>query len=206
MTYAADFIEELASRGITQGSPVCSGAAGPPYGTYCPDDATSRADLAEFLLLSTEGPGYAPPDCNMVDPRVFTDVPWDHPACKYIEDAAIKGLVFGSRVCSTEPGPPFATYCPDAPVSRADMSVHAVSAFNALDECVNPVNPVPATGACRLPNGTCSVLTTLDCMFFGEGMYEGDGVSCSPCGGAAGGIFCDDFEFGNDAAWSAGSP
>lgn len=205
MTYAADFIEELANRGITVGSPVCSGAPGPPYPTYCPDDPTSRADLAEFLLLSTEAPGYDPPACLMPDARTFTDVPWDHPACKYIEDAASKGLVFGSRLCSTVPGPPFSTYCPDTPVSRADMSVHAVMAFDTLGECVNPVDPVPPTGACRLPNGTCSSLTPLECLFYGEGVYEGDGVACLPCG-LADGIFCDDFEFGNDAAWSAVVP
>ncbi len=205
MTYAADFIEELANRGITEGSPECSGAPGPPYATYCPDDATSRAQMARMVLLGTEAPGYDPPACLMPDARTFTDVPWDDPFCKYIEEAASRDLVFGSRSCSTVPGPPFATYCPDDPVSRSEMSVHLVDAFNTLDECGNPTSPVPPTGACRLPNGTCSSLTPLECLFYGEGVYEGDGVACLPCG-LADGIFCDDFEFGNDAAWSASVP
>ncbi|MDH3815301.1 MAG: carboxypeptidase regulatory-like domain-containing protein, partial [Acidobacteriota bacterium] len=177
-TYAADFIEELANRGITEGSPECSGAPGPPYATYCPDDATSRAQMARMILLGTEAPGYDPPVCLMPDARTFTDVPWDDPFCKYVEEAERRGLVFGSRSCSAVPGPPFATYCPDDSVSRSAMSFHLVNAFDTLDVCVNPASPVPPTGACLLPNDTCLSLTPLECLFFGEGVYVGDGAAC----------------------------
>lgn len=205
MTYAADFIEELANRGITEGSPGCSGAAGPPYATYCPDDPTSRAQMARMLLLSTEGGGYAPPDCIMGDPRTYEDVPWDNPFCKYIEEAASQGLVTGSRQCSNVPGPPFATYCPDLPVSRSTMSVNLVTGFGTLQECANPVSPIQPTGACSLYNGICSEMTPLECLFYGEGVYEGDGVTCNDCG-ISSALFCDGFESGDERGWSNSTP
>jgi hypothetical protein len=205
MTYGAAFIEELANRGITDGSPVCSGAEGPPYDTYCPNDPTSRAEMAKMLLLSTKAFGYDPPPCFTGDDRTFTDVAWDDPFCPYIEQAASEGLVSGSRSCSSVAGPPFATFCSDEPVSRASMSVNLVTAIGGLAECVNPVSPLPPTGACSLYNGTCSVMTALECLFYGEGVYEGDGVSCSDCS-ISSALFCDGFETSDTTGWTSTIP
>ena len=57
------FVETLLHRGVTSG---CGG------GNYCPAASTTREQMAVFLLLAKEGPGYLPAACTT---PVFGDVP-----------------------------------------------------------------------------------------------------------------------------------
>ena len=57
-----DWIEELASQGITGG---CGG------GNYCPQNPVRRDQMAVFLLKTEHGSTYVPPACT----GIFPDVP-----------------------------------------------------------------------------------------------------------------------------------
>jgi hypothetical protein len=108
----ARWIEQLAHDGITGG---CSTA--PPQ--YCPDDGVSRGAMAIFLLRARHGASYDPPAATGT---MFVDVPASHPFAKWIEQLAREGVTGG---CSTNPS----AYCPDDPVTRAQMAVFLVRAF-----------------------------------------------------------------------------
>jgi hypothetical protein len=71
--FAADWIEELASLGITGG---CGG------GNYCPDAGVTRAQMAVFLLKTANGSSYTPP----VATGIFGDVPVGAFAADWIEN------------------------------------------------------------------------------------------------------------------------
>jgi hypothetical protein len=105
----ADWIEELAFRGITGG---CGG------GNYCPDDPTNRGQMAVFLLATLEGSSYTPPVCTT---PTFGDVPCSHIFADWIEELARRGTTGG---CGG------GNYCPDAPVTRGEMAVFLVATFS----------------------------------------------------------------------------
>jgi hypothetical protein len=84
--------------------------------------------MAVFVLVSKEGAGYNPPAC--VPPNIFTDVPETSGFCKFIEELANRGVVAG---CAPN------TYCPNDPVTRAQM---AIFTLRTLDPALNP----PACG------------------------------------------------------------
>jgi hypothetical protein len=107
----AKWIEELAREGITGG---CS--TSPPQ--YCPADVVTRAQMAVFLLRAKHGAGYQPPAATGT---MFTDVPLSQPLANWIEELAREGITSG---CGAT------TYCPDDPVTRAEMAVFLVRAFN----------------------------------------------------------------------------
>ena len=109
--WAGAFIEALAAEGITSG---CA------PDLYCPDDPITRAQMAVFLLVARHGPGWTPPAPTGT---VFTDVPADHWAGAFIEALAAEGITTG---CGPE------TYCPDSPVSRAEMAVFLTSTFGRV--------------------------------------------------------------------------
>ena len=111
----AKWIEQLAREGITGG---CS--TSPPQ--YCPDDGVTRGQMAVFLLRAKHGAGYAPPAATGT---MFTDVPGTHPFAAWIEQLAREGITGG---CSTSPP----QYCPDATVTRGQMAVFLVRAFDLL--------------------------------------------------------------------------
>jgi glucose/arabinose dehydrogenase len=104
------WIEDLAGRGITGG---CGG------GAYCPTAAVNRAQMAVFLLKTSQAPGYMPLACTGT---VFNDVfctggafdPW-------IEDLAVRSITAG---CGG------GAYCPGSPVTRAQMAVFLTNMFN----------------------------------------------------------------------------
>jgi glucose/arabinose dehydrogenase len=102
------WIEELARRQVVSG---CGG------GNYCPTLAVSRAQMAVFALATLEGPGYLPPACTT---PVFADVPASSPFCRWIEELARRGITGG---CGG------GNYCPDDPVTRAQMAVFLVTTF-----------------------------------------------------------------------------
>ena len=108
--FAADWIEDLAARSITGG---CGG------GLYCPNRGVTRAEMAVFLLKTSQGSSYVPPPATGL---VFADV---HPgdfAADWIEDLAARGITAG---CDSVPD-----YCPDRSVSRAEMAVFLTKTFN----------------------------------------------------------------------------
>ncbi len=108
--WASAWIEQLASEGVTGG---CGN------GNYCPDDTVSRAQMAIFLLRARHGSSYSPPPAT----GIFTDVPVGYWADAWIEQLAAEGITSG---CG--PG----IYCPDSPVTRAEMAVFLVRTFNLL--------------------------------------------------------------------------
>jgi hypothetical protein len=109
----AKWIEQLAREGMTGG---CS--TGPPK--YCPDAGVTRAQIAVFLLRAKHGPAYQPPAAMGT---IFTDVPGSQPFAAWIEQLAREGITGG---CSTSP----AQYCPEARLTRGQMAVLLVRAFN----------------------------------------------------------------------------
>ena len=111
--FAADWIEDLAGRGITAG---CGG------GRYCPDAPVTRAEMAVFLLKTANGIGYTPPAATGM---VFDDVPADGFAADWIEDLAARAITGGCQA-----SPPL--YCPSQPNTRAQMAVFLTKMF-ALD-------------------------------------------------------------------------
>ena len=107
-TFAAAWIEQLASEGITSG---CGS------GNYCPDATVTRAQMAIFLLRSEHGSAYVPPTAT----GVFPDVPVGSFAADWIEQLASEGITSG---CGG------GNFCPNTSVTRDQMAVFLVKAFN----------------------------------------------------------------------------
>lgn len=108
--FAADWIEDLAGRGITSG---CDPA------NYCPNRDVSRAEMAVLLLKTSQGPSYVPPPAQG---GVFADVNPGDFAADWIEDLAARGITGG---CDSVPN-----YCPTRSVTRAEMAVFLTKTFN----------------------------------------------------------------------------
>lgn len=104
----AAWINELATRGVTGG---CGG------GNYCPNLPVSREQMAVFLLVTKEPPGYTPPPCTA---PAFGDVPCSSPYAAWINELVARGITGG---CGG------GNYCPLAPVTRGQMSVFLVVTF-----------------------------------------------------------------------------
>ena len=107
--WAAAWIEQLYAEGITGGCGV---------GLYCPDDPVTRAQMAVFLLRAEHGSSYATPAIRATQ---FTDVPLSYWDATWIEQLAVEGITGGCGV---------GLYCPDDPVTRAQMAVFLVKTFN----------------------------------------------------------------------------
>jgi len=108
--FAADWIEELASLGVT---------AGCGSGNYCPDTAVTRAQMAVFLLKTLNGSAYTPP----VATGVFEDVPVGSFAADWIENLYALNVTGG---CGVSP----LRYCPDNPNTRGQMAVFLTKTFS----------------------------------------------------------------------------
>jgi subtilisin family serine protease len=108
--FAADWIEELASLGVTGG---CGG------GNYCPNSPVTRAQMAVFLLKTDLGSAYAPPGAT----GIFGDVPVGAFAADWIEDLYGRAVTGG---CSASP----LLYCPDNPNTRGQMAVFLTKTFS----------------------------------------------------------------------------
>ncbi len=108
--WAAAWIKQLAADGITTGC----GA-----GNYCPDYPVTRAQMAIFLLKSKYGSAYTPPAVG--SSTGFKDVSTDYWAAAWITQLAAEGITGG---CGTN------VYCPESPVTRAQMAVFLVRTFN----------------------------------------------------------------------------
>lgn len=107
--WAITWIEQLSRDGITGG---CG------QNVYCPENIVTRAQMAVFLLKSKYGSGYTP---SAATGTVFTDVPANYWAAAWIEQLAAEGITGGCGI---------GVYCPDSPVTRAQMAVFLVRTFN----------------------------------------------------------------------------
>ena len=123
------FIEMLLHRGVTGG---CSPT------TYCPSSSTTREQMAVFVLLSKEPPGYVPAAC-VAGTEIFNDVPATSPFCRWIEELARRGVVSG---CGG------GNYCPQSPVTREQM---AIFVLRTLDPALVPPACVAAQPVPRRP-------------------------------------------------------
>lgn len=101
------FVCLIARNGITAG---CGGA------NFCPADPVTRAPMAVFLLRGKHGAAYAPPPATGT---LFTDVPADSFAAAFIEQLAAEGITSG---CGN------GKFCPNDPVTRAQMAVFLLRA------------------------------------------------------------------------------
>jgi hypothetical protein len=106
-------IEAMRTDGITSGCTLT---------TYCPENAVTRAQMAVFLLRARCGSGYVP---NPPVTQSFSDVPLVHPFARYIYKLYGLGITGG---CATGP----LRYCPDAPVTRAQMAVFIERSYPML--------------------------------------------------------------------------
>ena len=114
-----DDILAIATAGITGG---CGGA------DFCPTSPVRRDQMAVFLLKAEHGAAYAPPACS----GVFADVACPGPFTDWIEQLAAEGVTGG---CGG------GNYCPDASVTRAQMSVFLLKTSQG-----SAYTPPPATG------------------------------------------------------------
>ena len=121
--WAWKYIESIYAAGITGG---CSTS---PM-NYCPTDTVTRAQMAIFLLRGIHGGNYTPPAATGA---VFGDVPADHWAGSWIEELSAEGITSG---CGN------GNYCPDAVITRAEMSIFLLRAKYGKDYV-----PPAATGA-----------------------------------------------------------
>jgi uncharacterized repeat protein (TIGR01451 family) len=108
-SFAADWIEELASLGVT---------AGCGNGNFCPGATLTRAQMAVFLLRMLDGSAYVPPPAV----GVFEDVPVGSFAADWIEALYALNVTGG---CSTSP----LLFCPDNPNTRGQMAVFLAKTF-----------------------------------------------------------------------------
>jgi parallel beta-helix repeat protein len=126
-------VTRLVSNGVTVG---CGG------GNYCVDSPTIRAQMAVFLIRARLGFCFSPPAATGT---VFPDVPASNIYAPWIEELQRQGLTAG---CGG------GNYCPDAPVTRAQMAVFL------LNTAYGPgYAPPPATGTVfdDVPLGTFAV-------------------------------------------------
>jgi Metallo-peptidase family M12/S-layer homology domain len=108
--FAAAWIEELASLGVTSG---CGG------GNYCPNQAVTRRQMSTFLLKTKLGAGHVPPAAT----GVFADVPMGDVFAGWIEELYADEITGG---CLTNP----LRYCPSSANTRGQMAVFLVKTFD----------------------------------------------------------------------------
>jgi glucose/arabinose dehydrogenase len=108
--WAVAWIKQLAADGITSG---CGG------GNYCPEAPVTRAQMAVFLLRAEHGALYNPPSVGVTSG--FNDVPTNYWAAGWIKQLAAEGITSG---CGDS------NYCPESPVTRAQMAVFLVKTFS----------------------------------------------------------------------------
>jgi len=108
--WAGAWIKQLAADGITSGCGT---------NTYCPESSVTRAQMAVFLLRSKYGASYAPPAVGAS--TGFGDVQSTYWAGAWIKQLVTEGITAG---CGN------GNYCPESPVTRAQMAVFLVRTFN----------------------------------------------------------------------------
>jgi hypothetical protein len=117
-----DAVSSIARNGISRG---CGG------GRFCPDDILTRAQMAVFLLRAEHGGSYQPPPLDFFG-TMFADVEPDDFAAAFIQQLGIEKITSG---CGG------GNYCPDDPVTRAQMSIFLLRVEHGFD-----YQPPAATG------------------------------------------------------------
>jgi uncharacterized repeat protein (TIGR03803 family) len=149
-----DYVERIFRNGIT---------AGCAPGSYCPQEAVTRAQMAVFLLKSKHGSGFVPPACQ----GLFGDVPCPSLFADWIEQLAAEGVTAG---CGD------GNYCPNTPVTRAQMSVFLLKAKH---------------GSSYAPPACTDVFGDVACpSLFADWIEQLAGEQIT--GGCGGGNFCPD--------------
>ena len=123
------FVERLAGLGVTRG---CS--ADPPR--FCPEAVVTRAQMATFLARTLE--------LEPAPPAGFRDTAGN------VHEESIDSLAAASITAGCATDPP--RFCPDAPVTRAQMATFLVRAFDIV---VRPVDDTPRPGRSLTPS-SCS--------------------------------------------------
>ena len=109
-SFAEKFIHAVSGAHITQG---CGGSM------FCPGDVMTRGTMARWMLIARHGAGYTVPRCV----GIFVDVPCETtPNADYIEAFYNEGITAG---CHANP----LMYCPNDPVSRAQMAVFVMKSW-----------------------------------------------------------------------------
>jgi hypothetical protein len=108
--WAWNFVERLYKAKIT-------GGCGTNPRQYCPETVVNRSQMAVFLLRGIYGSSYSPPPIGGISG--FSDVPATHWAAAWIKQLAADGITSG---CGG------GNYCPESPVTRAEMAVFLLRA------------------------------------------------------------------------------
>jgi hypothetical protein len=104
--WAQGFVQRLYDAGITGG---CGN------NLYCPESVVTRSQMAVFLERGIHGSAYNPPAPGTL--TGFADVPISYWSASWIKQLAADGITGG---CATTPA---LIYCPEDPVTRAQMAV-----------------------------------------------------------------------------------
>ncbi len=123
------YVEKLFRDGVT---------AGCGHGDFCPEGSVSRAQMAVFLLKAEHGSDYVPPACNGIFPDVPCPATPEFPYSNWIERLFQEGITVG---CG-------AGYCPDDPVTRAQMAVFLLKTEHGSDYAPPPCTGVFADVSC----------------------------------------------------------
>ncbi|MGH9316599.1 MAG: choice-of-anchor tandem repeat GloVer-containing protein [Thermoanaerobaculia bacterium] len=127
-----NFVEKTFRDGIT---------AGYGNGHYGRDDSITRAQMAVFLLKGEHGSSYAPPPASGA---VFGDVPANAFAAAWIEQLSNEGITAG---CGG------GNYCPNDPVTRAQMAVFLLRAEHGSSYAPPACAPPGIFGDVTCPGG-----------------------------------------------------
>lgn len=125
--WAYDFIEEFYRRGLTAGCATSCPSYPPPQNTlrmYCPESIVTHAQMAVFTLRALAVDPPAPAS------QRFYDVPPSHFAYRFVEEFYIRGIWSGCATGTCNPPPGMLCYCPESNVTRAQMALLMVRAFN----------------------------------------------------------------------------
>ena len=109
--WAVDRAEQLAIEGITSG---CSSSPK----LFCLNDLTTRAQIAILILRAKHGSSYTPP---VAQGNLFNDVSVTTWGAAWIEQLYKEGITSG---CGS------GNYCPNRPVTRAEIAIFLTRAFN----------------------------------------------------------------------------
>jgi hypothetical protein len=130
--FGFQWIQKMADLGITSG-------CGPSL--FCPNDATSRAEIAVFIIRARYG----------------ATANFDYPATPYFTDVAPTDFGFSwiqrMKLDNITSGCTATTYCPDNIVSRGDAAIFIMAGeFNQLLPANTPV--LSAIDPATLTHGT----------------------------------------------------
>ncbi|MCE2528572.1 MAG: S-layer homology domain-containing protein [Acidimicrobiia bacterium] len=125
-------VELLAARGIFEGTECAAGR-------FCADLPIRRWVMAVWLVRALDGADPTPTEPTPIDPPRFADVDEGAWWAVHVERLADLGI---TRGCEVEP----ARFCPDSPVTRAQMATFLARAFRLAS--------APAAGFADVGEGT----------------------------------------------------